>query len=101
MNGEGGGTATKPDDGPIQIADNRPFNTANDASSTNTATGTGQRVDIQRTDGSTETRIGGSHSWRNYNPGNIISSDFADDHGAIGMTEISPFSQTRRLGGLP
>jgi hypothetical protein len=42
------------------------------------------RVTIYRPDGSKETRVGGSRSWRNNNPGNIRSGSFATSQGAVG-----------------
>lgn len=41
-------------------------------------------ITITNPDGSSEIRTGGSRSWRNNNPGNIVAGTFADDHGAIG-----------------
>ncbi len=41
-------------------------------------------ITIHRPDGSSQTRTDGSRSWRNNNPGNIISGRFADRHEAIG-----------------
>ncbi len=42
------------------------------------------RITIHYPDGSAQTRIDGSRSWRNHNPGNIITGTFANTHGAIG-----------------
>ena len=47
-------------------------------------TTSGKIVIIHRPDGSTETRSGGTPSWRNNNPGNIIAGRWADRHGSIG-----------------
>ena len=44
----------------------------------------GHDVIIRHSDGSTETRTGGSHTWRSDNPGAIEAGDFANDQGAIG-----------------
>jgi hypothetical protein len=41
-------------------------------------------IAINNPDGSTEIRTGGSRSWRNNNPGNIVAGSFADNHGTIG-----------------
>ena len=51
------------------------------------ATGKGRTShDVVFTDdqGKRFVRHGGSRAWRNNNPGNIRSGDFADEHGAIG-----------------
>lgn len=42
------------------------------------------RITIHYPDGSRQTRIDGSRSWRNNNPGNIKVGDFTNRHGAIG-----------------
>jgi RHS repeat-associated protein len=49
-----------------------------------TAKGSGNNVLITYADGSVETRSGGTRAWRNDNPGNIRSGDFANSQGAIG-----------------
>jgi len=41
-------------------------------------------ITINNPDGSSVTRTGGSASWRNNNASNIISGNFADNHGAVG-----------------
>jgi hypothetical protein len=41
-------------------------------------------VTLHYPDGSTETRTGGTRSWRNNNPHNIVAGPFANAHGAIG-----------------
>jgi len=43
-----------------------------------------KKITIYHPDGSTETRMDGSRSWRNNNPGNLIAGTFANQHGAIG-----------------
>lgn len=43
-----------------------------------------ERITIHYPDGSTQTRIDGSRSWRNNNPGNIEAGSFANRHRAIG-----------------
>ncbi len=43
-----------------------------------------KKITVRHSDGSLETRMNGSRSWRNNNPGNIISGAFANRHGAIG-----------------
>lgn len=42
------------------------------------------KVTVDRPDGTSETRTGGSRAWRNNNPGNIRSGSFANRYGAIG-----------------
>lgn len=42
------------------------------------------RITIHYPNGSAQTRIDGSRSWRNHNPGNIKAGTFANGHGAIG-----------------
>ncbi|MEQ1888992.1 MAG: hypothetical protein ABL951_07410 [Alphaproteobacteria bacterium] len=42
------------------------------------------RITIHYPDGSRQTRIDGSRSWRNNNPGNIKVGNFTNRHGAIG-----------------
>lgn len=44
----------------------------------------GNKTIIRYSDGSIETRSGGSKAWRNNNPGNIISGGFANGQGSIG-----------------
>jgi hypothetical protein len=43
-----------------------------------------KNITIHNADGSSETRVDGSHAWRNNNPGSIKPGDFANRHGAIG-----------------
>jgi hypothetical protein len=44
----------------------------------------GTDVVVQYSDGTLETRTGGSRSWRNNNPGNLRMSGFSKNNGAIG-----------------
>ncbi|MDE3016592.1 MAG: hypothetical protein KGI29_06715 [Pseudomonadota bacterium] len=62
-------------------------------------TGGGSSVTLHDSDGSTETRTGGSQAWRNNNPGNIRAGNFADQHGAIGSNNgfaVFPDEETGR-----
>ncbi len=44
----------------------------------------GNDVIIEYSDGSIEVRSGGTRAWRNNNPGNITSTDFAERRGSLG-----------------
>ena len=44
----------------------------------------GGNVIIFYSDGTEEVRTGGTRSWRNHNPGNIVAGQFTVSHGAIG-----------------
>lgn len=44
----------------------------------------GLNVVVTNNNGSEEVRSGGTRAWRNNNPGNIRSGDFARSHGSIG-----------------
>lgn len=48
--------------------------------------------------GGTETRTGGSLAWRTNNPGNIVWSDFAKKHGAIGKVGVTAVFPTFEVG---
>ena len=48
------------------------------------ASGHGKRVAIVYSDGTIETRNGGSATWRTNNPGAIVAGRWATEHGAIG-----------------
>lgn len=49
------------------------------------ATEDGNEIIYTLRDGTKIRKIGGSRAWRNNNPGNIINSKFAREHGAIGV----------------
>lgn len=46
--------------------------------------GSNSTTTLHSADGSSETRAGGTRSWRNNNPHNIVPGPFANAHGAIG-----------------
>jgi hypothetical protein len=67
-----------------------------------TVTPDGQTVMISYADGTTEIREGGSRSWRNNNPGNIVCSPTTPGHGAIGCNHgfaVFPDLQTGVAAG--
>ena len=69
-----GGQWTDGDDAASIIQDTKPTVTVHSRT----------RITIHHPDGSAQTRIDGSASWRNNNPGNIKAGSFTDRHGAIG-----------------
>ena len=48
--------------------------------------------------GGTEERTGGTLAWRTNNPGNIVWSDFAKKHGAIGKVGVTAVFPTLEVG---
>ena len=52
----------------------------------------GNDVVYTNSDGSTDTRSGGSRSWRNNNPGNMIQADGDGSIGSAGGSEKHPFA---------
>ena len=113
--GSGGGGSTSPSAGklpggspaargnPSKPSAPRPLRTyprsTNQSSATHVIVHDQKNITIHHADGSTETRVGGSRTWRNNNPGDVIydKGGFAKRHGAIGENNkfaVFPDAQT-------
>ena len=75
--------AGSPEKIPVTISDGGDYSTGAFGRAAS-ATAAGNDVIYTNQDGLRYNRSGGTRAWRNNNPGNIINSEFARKHGAIG-----------------